>query len=98
MMVFAAGSLLAWDWHRLRSMLVATPLLADQSDWVTGLGPWWERTAWTVGLIAGLLTWIGTRQFTAPWLMASLAVAAVCALVALAGLWVSTLPHKVGSR
>ncbi len=95
MMVFAAASLLAWDWHRLRSILVATPRLADQSDWVTGLGPWWERTAWTVGLIAGLLTWFGTRQFTAPWLMASLAVAAVCALVALAGLWVSVSRDSV---
>jgi hypothetical protein len=89
LMVFAAASLLAWDWHRLRSLIVTgPPVHTDQSDWVTGLGPWWERTAWTIGLCAGMVTWFGTRQFTAPWLVVSLAVAAICAIVALAALWV----------
>jgi hypothetical protein len=88
LMVFAAASLLAWDWHRLRSILVSTPGSGEQSEWVTGLGPWWERAAWTVGFFAGLLTWFGTR-FPMRWIGTTLAVGAVCALVALAGLWVS---------
>lgn len=88
LMVIAAASLLAWDWHRLRSILVATPGPSDQSQWVTGLGPWWERAAWTGGLFAGVLFFFSTR-FSALWIGASLAVGAICALVALAGLWVS---------
>lgn len=88
LMVFAAASLLAWDWHRVRGILVATPGPSDQSQWVTGLGPWWERAAWTVGLLAGLTAWFGTR-FSTAYFGTALVVGAVCALIALAGLWVS---------
>ena len=88
LMAFAAASLLAWDWHRLRSVLVTTPGPSDQSEWVTGLGPWWERAAWTMGLLAGLTAWFGTR-FSAAYFGTALVVGVICALVALVGLWVS---------
>jgi hypothetical protein len=98
LMVCASASLLAWDWHRLRGILVSTPTLTDQSGWVTGLGPWWERTAWTVGLIAGLLLWFGIRGFAASWLMPTLAIGGICALVAVAGLWNATRMVRSPSR
>lgn len=88
LMTFAAASLLAWDWHRLRYVLVASPAPVDQSAWVTGLGPWWERAAWTGGLLAGLTAWFGTR-FSVAFFGTALVVGVVCALVALVGLWVS---------
>lgn len=89
LMVLGAGGLLAWDWHRIRSIVVVTPTVTDQYGWVDGLGPWWERAAWYGGLAAGLWIWFGTRRFTITLIMPALIVGALCAVVALVGVWVS---------
>jgi hypothetical protein len=89
-MLFGATSLLAWDWHRLRAIVTTSPSAVApeaQVDWVTGLGPWWERLAWYGGLAAGLVVLFAARNLaTSPAQMQwALGVGGVCAVVALVG-------------
>ena len=87
LMVVGAGGLLAWDWHRLRSIVVRTPAVTDHDGWVDALGPWWERAAWYGGLAAGLWIWFGIRRLTIMPIVPALVVGVVCVVVAFVGMW-----------
>jgi hypothetical protein len=89
-MLFGAMSLLAWDWHRLRAIVTTTPSAIDptaQTNWVMGLGPWWERLAWYGGLASGLAVLFAARNLaTSPaQLQWAIGAGAVCAVLALIG-------------
>lgn len=88
LMLFAAASLLAWDWDRLRGIVTARPPATepDRARWANALGPSWERAAYAIGTAAGLLVFSAVRGLAPPKLVfAALVVGAVAAAAALAG-------------
>jgi hypothetical protein len=88
LMLFAATSLLAWDWDRLRGVVTARASSAspDRARWANALGPSWERAAYAIGTAAGLVVFSAVRGLAPMRLIVpALAVGGAAALAALAG-------------
>lgn len=87
-MLFAAASLLAWDWDRLRFLLTRQPMASGVAALprVEALGAWWERLAYGVGGAACLAFFFSTRLgLPSGWLVALVGLGLLAALVALVG-------------
>lgn len=110
LMLLANLFLLAWDWHRLRS-IVASPAdgAADMAPLDSPVPlPRIERMGYGIGTGAGLVVFLATRGFGSEALvMAALPVGAIAVLLILAGWLVAARripagelpdPERIGSR
>lgn len=85
LMLFAAASLLAWDWDRLRGIVTARRAAPepDRSGWVDAVDPGWERASYALGTAAGLVFFSAVRGLAPTRLvLPALVVGGVAALAA----------------